>query len=537
MRRHIAATLVAGLWCVSSAFAGPAGVVTSASPEATAAGVEILERGGNAIDAAVAVQFALGVTEPAMSGIGGQTQIILKRPGEAPLVINGTSFAPGNLPDQVEPSDLVTGWRSMTVPSTVRVMDFAHRHYGSGTLDWASLLAPSVRLAEGGFVIGQFRAKVYASQADAIRKSSTAGEFALMPDGSPPPRGHVLRQPVLAATLRRLAEFGAEEFYTGEIARQIVADMQAYGGWITAEDLASTPDPVVMAPLKTNYRDAEVYSLPPPAGGWVMLLALSMLNEIPADRLSAEDAGRADLLVQALARAHRARHDMPESDLVHYEADIAARLSQENAVELVKGFVPPGGETTHFSVVDRDGMVVSVTASIDSYFGSKVVSPKLGFFYNNYMQSFDLEPGRPFSLKPRGMAYSSMSSTIATRNGEAILVLGSPGSERIISTVAQTVSHWFDVGQGIEQSVAAPRVHVAVDKRDGRDNVYQEVPVEGLDIARLGLDSVTPSDTYIQNGLNAYFGGVHALALEESGWTGAADPRRDGAVGYADLRK
>lgn len=536
MIRPVITALATALLLNSAASAKPAGIVSSASPEATAAGVEILERGGNAIDAAVAVQFALGVTEPAMSGLGGQTQIILKRPGEAPIVINGTSFAPGNLPDEVSPSDLVTGWRATTVPSTVRVMDFAWREYGSGKMDWASLLAPAIRYAEDGFVVGNFRAKVYARYSEDVAAANGGIGFASLQDGSVPGRGDVMRQPVLAGTLKRLAAVGAEDFYTGEIARQIAADMAANGGWITAEDLASTPDPKVMAPLMIEFRGAEVYTLPPPAGGWVMLMALGMLDEIPAEQLSQENAGRAEILLQALARAHRARRDMPEADLVAYEADIANRLSDDNAALLVSGFVPPGGETTHFSVIDSDGTVVSVTASIDSYFGSKVVSPTLGFFYNNYMQSFDLEPGHPFSLKPRGMAYSSMSSTIVTVDGEAVLVLGSPGSERIISSVAQIVSHWFDVGAGIEAAVSAPRVHVAVDLNDGRDNAYLEAEIEGVDLERLGLDAAIASDAYVQDGLNAYFGGVHALAREEAGWVGAADPRRDGMVGYADKR-
>lgn len=536
MHRWLAIALV-GLMCAPTASAKPGGIVSSASPEATAAGVEILEKGGNAIDAAVAVQFALGVTEPAMSGLGGQTQILLKRPGQPPVVINGTSFAPGMLPDQIDRSDLVTGWRASTVPSTVKVMDFAHRNFGSGNLGWARLLSPAIRYAEDGYVVGRFRAKVYANHVDAIHIFMPETPFAFKLDGTPPEWGEVVYQPVLAQTLQRLADAGAADFYTGEIAQTIAADMTANGGWISAEDLATTPDPIVMSPLMTAYRGAEVYSLPPPAGGWVMLLALSILDEVPAEQLSSEGVARAETLLQALRIAHRARRDTPESDLVAYETDIRNRLGDEIARNLAGTFVPPGGETTHFSIIDGDGMVVSVTASIDSYFGAKVASPTLGFYYNNYMQSFDLEPGRPFSLKPRGMAYSSMSSAIVTRDDQPVLVLGSPGSERIISSVAQIISHWLDIGEGIERAVAAPRVHVSVDTKDGRDNAYVEVQVEGLNVERLELDLVAASDAYIQNERNAYFGGVHAVALEEAGWVGTADPRRDGTVGYVDPRR
>ncbi|KCZ87955.1 gamma-glutamyltransferase family protein [Hyphomonas johnsonii] len=536
MIRILAIGLAAQALIVLQAGADPAGIVSSASPEATSAGVEILEQGGNAMDAAIAVQFALGVTEPAMSGLGGQSQIILQRPGEAPVVINGTSFAPGRLPDTVDPADLKTGWTAMTVPSTVKVMDFAHRQYGGGEIAWADLLEPAIRYAEDGFVVGNFRAKVYAHTEEALLKSPTIVPFVVMPDGHVPAKGDLMRQPVLADTLRRLATAGADDFYTGEIAGAIADDMARYGGWITRADLAATSDPRIMAPLSTSYRGVQVYTLPPPAGGWVMLLALNLLEQFPAEHLAQESPARTEALLQALQAAHRARHDLPESDLVNYESDIRARLSKAHAGSLSSAFVPPGGETTHFSVMDADGMVVSVTASIDSYFGARVASPSLGFFYNNYMQSFDLEPGRPFSLKPRGMAYSSMSSTIVTRDSNPVLVLGSPGSERIISTVAQVISHWVDVGAGIEAAVDALRVHVAVDAEDGRDNAYLEGPVEGVDLARLGLDLSTASDAYIQRDRNAYFGGVHALALETPGWVGAADPRRDGVVGYTDTR-
>jgi gamma-glutamyltranspeptidase/glutathione hydrolase len=176
---------------------------------------------------------------------------------------------------------------------------------------------------------------------------------------------------------------------------------------------------------------------------------------------------------------------------------------------------------------------VSVTASVDSYFGSRAASPELGFLYNNYMQTFDLASGETFSLAPRAMPYSSMSTSIVSKDGQPMMVVGSPGSARIISAVTQVISHWVDVNGGIEAAVAAPRVHVVVDRKDDRDNAYVEQIPEGLDVEALGFDLTVPQTDLMLNGLNAYFGGVHAIALEEGGWRGAADPRRDGAVGYA----
>ncbi len=510
------------------------GVVSSASPEATAAGVEILERGGNAIDAAAAVQFALGVTEPAMSGLGGQTQIVLQKPGEPAIVINGTSFAPANIPDVVAEQDLKTSYTATTVPSTVKVMDFAMRNFGSGNVSWADTLAPAIRYAEDGFVVGQFRALVYARHESDLRANPVVARLFLNPDGTLPQVGDVVRQPVLAATLRHLAEAGADDFYTGEIAAKIAEDMTANGGWITLEDLASTPDPVVMAPLTTTYRGFEVATLPPPAGGWVVLQALNLLEQTPAEDLSEADAARAAALLVALDIAHTSRAENPEVDLVSFGADMSRRIDKATAVALLDA--RDHGETTHFSIVDKDGMAVSVTASVDSYFGSRAASPELGFLYNNYMQTFELAPGETFSLAPRAMPYSSMSTSIVSKDGRPVLIAGSPGSARIISAVTQVISHWVDVDEGVEAAVAAPRVHVVVDRKDGRDNAYIEQMPAGLDVDALGFDLASPQTDLMLNGLNAYFGGVHAIALEEGGWRGAADPRRDGAVGYASDR-
>ncbi|MEZ5937273.1 MAG: gamma-glutamyltransferase family protein [Hyphomonadaceae bacterium] len=508
------------------------GVVTSASPEATAAGVEILRQGGNAVDAAVAVQFALGVTEPAMSGLGGQTQVMIRVPGKEPVMINGTSYAPSGIPAGKLPDGaLKTGWTAMTVPSTVRVMDFAQRTFGSGKVSWAKALQPAINDAEDGFKVGRFRALVYARHEEDLRQSATAAPI-FLPGGVLPKEGDVVRQPVLATTLKRLAEAGADDFYTGEIAQQIAADMKTYGGWITAEDLASTPQPEVVPALHTTYRGYDVYTLGPPAGGWVMLVALNLLEQVSPDKLNAEGVERAQALLEALDLAHRSRDENSAVSAEAFAADLAARIK--------KGAPPPstpaphyGGETTHFSIVDANGMAVSVTTSIDSYFGSRAVSPTLGFLYNNYMQSLDEEPGHPFSVRPRAAPYSSMSATIVMKEGEPVLVLGSPGSARIISAVTQVTSHWVDVGAGVQAAVAAPRVHVVPDD-DGRDNAYVEVMPEGLDVEAMGFDLVEPKGDLKIDGLNAYFGGVHAIGLDHGVWVGAADPRRDGAVGYVD---
>ncbi len=514
--------------CTSTPPAQPTlGAVSSASPEATEAGLAILRAGGNAIDAAVAVQFALAVTEPAMSGLGGQTQIIAKRPGEAPFVINGTSFGPSYLPEGDIPSSaFATGWTSTTVPSTVKVMDFAMSRFGGGKVSWAQALAPAIGYAENGFEVGEFRAHVFARHADDLAGSPTAAPL-FAPGGAAPKRGDILRQPVLAGTIRRLADAGGQDFYTGEIARQIASDMSAYGGWISAEDLAATPDPVVEAPLHARYRGYDVYTLPPPAGGWGVLVALNALQRTPQARISNLDHARARALLLALQEAHQARRDNSRLGPDEFAADILARIRAAPSGPQAED---ASGETTHFSVVDADGFAVSVTTSIDSYFGAGVASPSLGFLYNNYMQSPDPEPGRAFSARPRAPPYSSMSASIVTRDGDIQLALGSPGSARIISAVAQVISYWIDVDADVEAAVAAARVHV-VPRAERDDSAYVEQAPPGLDVTALGFTLVEPATDLIMNGRNAYFGGVHAIARQNDRWVGAADPRRDGAAG------
>ncbi len=223
---------------------GFAGVVSAATPEAAAAGREILEAGGNAIDAAIAVSLALAVTEPAGSGLGGQSSFIVHPHKGRPFAINGTSFSPGATPRDAKAEDIV-GHRATTVPSTVRVLDHAWKRYGSGRITWAQLLAPAIRYAEGGFRLGSFRHRSLSREAERLRANPSASKLFLNPDGTIPELNSVFKQPLFAETLKRLAHAGADDFYEGKIAREIAADMSAHGGWITLDDLKNTPPPQI----------------------------------------------------------------------------------------------------------------------------------------------------------------------------------------------------------------------------------------------------------------------------------------------------
>jgi len=333
-----------------------------------------------------------------------------------------------------------------------------------------------------------------------------------------------------------MAVAGAGDFYRGEIAGQIAADMKANGGWITLDDLKNFPEPGVQSPLKSTYRGWDVYSLPPPTGGWVVLQALNILESAPAAELSGDSENRWIWLAEALRVCHGNRLQTPITDLVHYEPQALEKVDKAAARKLLSIIERPGsGETTHFSIVDGEGMGVGVTQSLNAYFGARAASAGLGFLYNDYMHEFEVgQPDHPFNLRPGAMPYSSMSSTILSRDGEVELVVGSPGSKRIISAVVQVVSHWIDVGKGIEAAVRAPRLHVVPDDQLFLEARQTQVPASLLlQLELRGYNIVRPLSSLFRENLNPYFGGVHAVARENGRWHGAADPRRDGRVGTA----
>ncbi len=506
------------------------GVVAAATPEATEAGVAILEAGGNAVDAAVAVQFALAVTEPAMSGLGGGSQMLIHPPDTQPIIVNGTSYSPHDTPRSTTEDD-IRGHRATTIPTTVRTMAYAWEHYGSGNLTWLQLLQPAIRFAEDGFVVGPFRHNVWRRHRDQLRADPVVAALFLTAREDVPSTGSVFRQPMLARTLRRLADQGAEDFYTGAIAQEIASDMAANGGWITLDDLRDLPNPRVLQPLRGSYRGWDVYTSTPPGSGWVVLQILNVLERSAPSQLALDSPERTATLAAALHMGHSSRRATPITDLIDYQQEAARRIDKATAARLLEERA--SGETTHFTVVDRDGRTVAVTSSINAYFGARAAHETLGFLYNSYMHEFVFEsPEHPFAIRPDGMPLSSMSPTVLARDGRPVMALGSPGSARIISAVTQVVQLWVDERLPIDEAVATPRIHALpgqrfyMEARRMPGAVRRTMEQAGYTFPDVGWDLSL-------NGLNAYFGGVHAVAFDGTAWHGAADPRRDGAVGYA----
>ena len=505
-------------------------VVSSASPEATNTGIQILEKGGNAIDAAVAISFALAVTEPAMSGLGGGTQILISFPGKTPFLINGTTFAPA-LTDPKISKDSLTFHKRTTIPSTVKVLYYAWKKYGSKKLTWNQLLQPSIDLAKKGFAMGQFRADVYKMYENAMLTSPFYTSFWLKDGKSSPGKGEVIKQPVLAKTLERIAQYGAADFYDGEIAKAISRDMEKNGGWIRYDDLKNFPEPSERLALSINYNNYTVYSMPPPGGGFAMLQILRLHEKTVSLNPSLSEFETWGRILKAV---HSDRSMNPIVNMNDYEQQVKDKLSDSYINNLYNNTTSmttreTTGETTHFSVIDKNGVAVAVTASINAYFGAKAASPELGFLYNTYMDDFEFnKPNHPLAIRPGAMGVSSMCPTIVQQDGKTVLIAGTPGSGRIISTVAQVVSSWIS-DNDIEKAVYNKRYHVS-----GKTFYIEDLQLRDS-LLKTGLEGFVirePSNYLMRNGINSYFGGVHAIALQKGVWTGAADPRRDGTVGY-----
>ena len=477
------------------------GAISTASPEATNAGMYILKQGGNAVDAAIAISFVLGVTEPAMSGIGGGSQVILFIPGqEKPFSINGSTRSPILTPTDYAKDSLTNHQRS-TIPSTVKVMEFLFDHYASKKLSWATLLQPAIDHAQEGFILGPYRQKVY----DKYLKKLQHGLPATSPWMIDSISGKVV-QPALAKTLQIIASQGAKAFYEGEIADKIDQDMNDHNGWIRQKDLRDFPEPPIVESIHFSYKNYDIYTQPEPCGGWVVKEILQKLEDLE----SAKSNRYLDHLIQAIQYGHNQRIRSAQPDVVNSE----------------------NGETTHFSIMDKDGMTIAITASINAYYGAGRAHPELGFLYNSYMDDFNYDdPANQYALGPGKMAYSSMSPSIVMKDGKVMMAIGSPGSARIISTVAQLVDRYISKRNPPSDLLNVPRVHVYQSKLylEDQDSLAQLSPQ-----IMVGLENISPSSDFEHHGLNAYFGGVHAIIRTNKELLSLADPRRDAKQSWND---
>jgi gamma-glutamyltranspeptidase / glutathione hydrolase len=471
------------------------GMVASTSKLASQAGVEILKRGGNAVDAAIAVAFALAVTYPAAGNLGGGGFMMIRlRDGRA-TAIDYREMAPAAATRNVylnkngelikgEGGSLV-GYRAAGVPGTVAGMELALKKYGSGKLTWAQLIEPARRLAAEGFPLSYDLARGMKGNADELGRYPESKKIYLS-NGNFWNEGDVWRQPELAATFARLQRNGAREFYEGQTARLIAADMRAHNGLITLEDMKGYVAKE-RAPLRGTYRGFEVISMPPPSsGGAVLIEMLNMLEGFDLRHMGASSSDRYHVETEAMRRAFADRAEyMGDADFVN--VPVAGLIDKAYAERLRKGIKlerastsaevkagrPTGAEsdeTTHFTVVDADGNCVSNTYTLNDSFGSKVVAKGTGVLLNDEMDDFAAKPGTPnlFGLiqgernavAPHKRPLSAMTPTFVLRkDGTLWFAVGSPGGPTIINTVLQVVTNVVDFDMNIQQAIDAPRIH------------------------------------------------------------------------------
>lgn len=552
------------------------GVVASTNEVASRVGVDVMKRGGNAVDAAIAVAFALAVTHPAAGNLGGGGFMMIRLKDGRTTAIDYREMAPAAASRNVYldkngnvikgEGGSIEGYRAAGVPGTVRGMELALKKYGSGKLSWAQLIEPARRLAADGFTVTRTLSRSLRGKREVSQNGETVEEdsyyLATYPEtkriylnnGKFYNEGDLFRQPDLAATFARLQRGGPNEFYQGQTARMIADDMQRHNGLITMEDMRGYVAKE-RTPLRGNYRGYEIISMPPPSsGGAVLIEMLNILEGYDLKKMDAASSDRYHVMTEAMRRAFADRAEyMGDTDFVKvpiaglidkkYAAQLRSTINADHAStsEQVKAGKPLGyesEETTHFTVVDADGNAVSNTYTLNNSYGSAVVAKGTGIIMNDEMDDFAAKPGTPNlygliqgernAVAPRKRPLSAMTPTFVLRkDGSLWFTVGSPGGPTIINTVLDVITNVIDFNMNIQQAIDAPRIH------------HQWLPDE-LVYEPYGLSGDT------QKALTSrghklvkrprYLGDCEGIMIEEKTGIrlGATDPRRsDGlAVGY-----
>ncbi|HXW48219.1 MAG TPA: gamma-glutamyltransferase [Xanthobacteraceae bacterium] len=514
-------------------------------------GADILEKGGDAIDAAVAVGFALAVSYPRAGNIGGGGFMVIHRADggdtaidyreTAPQGINAKSFldAAGNAdPQKSRESALGIG-----VPGTVAGLALAEEKYGSGKFSLAELIAPAIAMARDGIVVTDNAEESVSSVHARVARWPASAKIFLRTDGSALAVGDRLVQSDLADTLETIARQGPRTFYEGPVAQKIAAAVQAAGGVMTTDDLKNY-QATERAPLRGTYRGYELVSMPPPSSGGVELI--EMLNILEGYDLAHDDEPlRLHLMIEAMKRAYADRAlflgdpDKVENPVARltsksYAADWRATIDPARATpaaDIRAGGVvqPEGRNTTHYSVADRFGNAVANTYTLNFSYGVGLVAEGAGVLLNNELDDFAAKPDAPnaYGLTgaeanepgPGKRPLSSMTPTIVVKDGKPFLVTGSPGGSRITTTVLQVIADVIDRGMNIAEAVAAPRVH----DQWMPDQVYAEPGLSEDLIAALQArgDNVVPQRPFTS---------ANSIMITPEGFVGAADPRTRGAL-------
>lgn len=533
------------------------GMVASAEPYATKVGVDILRNGGNAIDAAVAVGFALAVTYPAAGNLGGGGFLLFRSgDGKETITIDYREMAPQaayRTMYQDGKGDIISeastiGWHASGVPGSVAGMLLALERYG--TKKPSEVIAPAIRLAEKGFSVAHSLELSLQNNRQLLQRFPESRRIFLK-GGVYYREGEIFRQPELARTLQKIAKGGVKAFYQGMIADLIANDMQTNGGNITRNDLRLY-QPKLRKPVKGTFKGFDIYSMGPPSSGGIALLeTLNILEPYPLAEYGHNSSQSLHLISEAMRRAFADRAEflgdadfvkVPTEELIDKSYAANRRKTIDSLQAGKSDFIghgkpldPESMQTTHYSVIDKDGNAVAVTTTLNGSYGSGITIKGGGFLLNNEMDDFSSKPGSPNmfrliqgeanAIAPGKRPLSAMTPVIVTREGKNYLVMGSPGGPTIINTVLQVLLNIIDYGMNIQEAIDAPRIH------------HQWKP-DKLRVERYGI-AADVIQALLAKGHQIEFvqaiGDVQGIAVEiESGVRlGASDPRHTGlAAGY-----
>jgi gamma-glutamyltranspeptidase / glutathione hydrolase len=526
-------------------------MVVSQEKRATHIGLDVLERGGNAVDAAVAVGFALAVTHPTAGNLGGGGFMLIRLADGTASAIDYRETAPQaatrdmflDEKGEYDPSKSRDSGLAVGVPGTVAGLALALTKYGSGKFSLADLVAPAIPLARDGISVEDDLADSLPRAQPRLARFPASARIFLKPDGAAPAQGDVLVQADLARSLEAIAREGPKAFYHGPIAQKIADSVRAAGGILTAQDLRDYRA-VERAPLRGTYRGHEIISMPPPASGGVHLIEmLNVLEDFPLAELGKSSPAVLHLMIETMKRAYADRAaflgdadrvGVPVERLIskQYAAELRKRIDPERATpasEVRAAVSHEGDNTTHFSVIDRFGNAVANTYTINFGYGLGLVAEGTGILLNNELDDFAAKPGvaNAFGLiggeanapAPGKRPLSSMTPTIVVKDGKPFLVTGSPGGSRIITTVLQVILGVIDFHENVAEAVAAPRLHeqwlpdVVMVERGFPDETIRALGARGHPIVTLGS-----------------WGSANSILIAPDAIFGAADPRTRGAA-------
>lgn len=521
-------------------------MVASAHPIASAVGIEILQQGGNAVDAAIAVAFALSIAEPNASGIGGGGFMIIKMADQRePVMIDYREMAPGKATPglfyqndssfhQLTQEGVVT---AIGVPGLVAGADLALKNYG--TLSLRTVLQPAIRLARYGVPVSQKLTAIIAENYEKIMKFPATASIYLSND-MPLEPGTILRNEDLARSLELLAEHGPDMFYRGEIAERIVSAVKDQGGILELQDF-NAYQAKQRKPVIGTYRGYQIISASPVTGGGTHLIELlNIMEGFKLKKMGHNAAEYIHLLAEAMKMVYADKAintGDPDFCFVPVEKFIAKKYARQLRKKINKttarfDYIPPNcillesNSTSHLSVIDEHGNMVALTQSINNFFGSGLVVPGTGILLNDHLSDFDDRPGRPNSIAPYKRPTSSIAPTIILKKNKPFMTLGTPGGTRIISALAQIIMNVIDFGMSMDEAIEAPRVHCF----NNVLHVEGRIPMETIERLRSMGHTVK-----IHPDFDNYFGGAQGILVELKTKLlyGGADSRRDGvAIGF-----